>query len=373
MSKPLFKSLTKPLFSSLTASVKQAINSRYVTTLNPAGGMYYSFEPLEIPADIEFEMEVEVAYTGGELGYYPVFDTSPNNTVPRFTLQRNTYIDNGQSWEHGSFQLRVNNDIGNPRYLTTDIENRNPDFPRKVNTITIKRENDVFFMKTNEGSFSSLIHASNGWDTYTLEGLANYSGFSFFNLKVWLNGNRSTGKLVRDYRFDDSDGVLINYATELGANLWDNQRFVDANGADSLVEVTQGSEYDLQLLSASPNNVATGMRVLSFKGLSIGNTYIYKVKSTRPVNIAAYDGSYRLISLAKSSESLTFFASEITRLYVCPIDSEVVTITSPSVQKADGYGKALNVTAADRELMTFDVARNAWIGEATGKVIEVAQ
>lgn len=108
-------------------------------------------------------------------------------------------------------------------------------------------------------------------------GVTNYAGI-FYDLKVWTNGDRSTGDLILNVPFNESGSdYQRNHAVALGAELQNSIISDDFGGfapesASGGVSLVAGSLRATKLSSSSPSSIA------KIKNLEIGKKYKISVK-----------------------------------------------------------------------------------------------
>lgn len=187
MGKSLIRPLTKTLLGSLIASAIKPIQ-RYVTTLNPAGGMYYEVPRTVIPANADFEWEFELASNGD------VFHVFADNT------NLNRLAINGADW------------IG--QFSTTSSSGNAWRNDGKLHKLKFTRVSSDWRLYV-DGVLDCQVN-SNVEITFNVIGgkfggtttAGTFNG-SFFNSKLTVPSNTA---LNHDYRFNDNDGVLIDHS-----------------------------------------------------------------------------------------------------------------------------------------------------------------
>lgn len=312
---------------------------RHVTDLKPAGGMHYSVPRTVIPAGVAFEWEFELVPNAATSYIFGDSDsTNPETGRLIFT--------------GGWGGILSGSPINATWYSDNSVHKLN--ISRANNTITLTIDGVFEASKVNGGeiTFNGFGNKFGGFTT-----VPTFSG-SFFSSKLTVPSN---AVLNHDHRFDDTNGILVDYSKPLGAELWGVRNYFPANSGIATV-VESGKVFDVQAIGYAETNLSQGASIV-FNSLTVGETYIYSVDSSEPVNISVYDGAFSNVAYKFNANKIVFTAVATNRLYVTPRNNNVVRISNPSLRKAEGYGQAVNVTASDRELMTFDSARNAWLGE----------
>jgi hypothetical protein len=122
----------------------------------------------------------------------------------------------------------------------------------------------------------------------------------------------------------------------LGVDVWDGADLDTSDASTTVVINTSGSSWDVSSTDGAPSNNAHGGRIFdanSTLGLIAGESYILSVVSTNPVNLAIYDSGFTLMEFVSDGTDVQFVATATTRLYVCPRDTSVTTITNAVVKR----------------------------------------
>jgi len=172
------------------------------------------------------------------------------------------------------------------------------------------------------------------------------------------------GVLKHHWKIDGDSGVIVDYANPLGAELVVNGEFESGY-------IDAGATY------THINTTDTNARTTKWLTLDGGTKQlrVKRVNSTRCVvqfsNDNVQTALASIVYNENAQDSVINVPEGATNVRVYYGHSSDVN-PSISIKRADGYGQAINVTQADRELMTFDESRNAWIGQVSGNIIEVA-
>ena len=121
-----------------------------------------------------------------------------------------------------------------------------------------------------------------------------------------------------------------------GVDIWGSADLVNSNGTVTVVINTSGSSWDVSTTAGAPaNNANAGIIFNANSTLSLveGQTYIWSLKSTNPVNLAIYDSGFALMEFVSDGTEVQFVATATTRLYMCPRDTSVTTITNSVVKR----------------------------------------
>lgn len=151
-------------------------------------------------------------------------------------------------------------------------------------------------------------------------------------IKIWTNGDRNTGTLTRDYRMDegwrgDNNQVLVNYATELGAELVTLQLPHTQPLGDGGVTIGSGAIVgDTYLVSIVTENTEGSSTYGIF-----GSSFSPNLEGDAPNNI----------SQTKSTTAMRTDPIFTTRAGI-----NGTTITEVSIKQADGYGTYVGLTQA---------------------------
>ncbi len=332
-------------------SPDHATVTRYTTTLDPAGGMYYSVPRTVIPAGVDFEWEFELSPFSTT--FYLLGDSTSANTNNRLGLS-------GAKW----FGFNFNIVEGANRTWFNDGKLHNVNVSRVAGVITIKVDGiyDISNVYTGELSFDGFGRKFGG-----VTSTATYSGV-IFKSKLTVPSNTA---LNHDYRFDDNDGVLVDYSKSL----------IPIDALTPFNNATSGTATWVSNPNGSTTMTTNGSQSYAYNGWSFpaigGYRYFFDISSDKAARLVVYaftQGLTDYVNVASNIES-SLSSSGITsavpagknRLLVVhqvneTFGADTLTTQVPLVKKADGYGQSVNVTAADRELMTFDSGHNAWVG-----------
>lgn len=165
---------------------------RWVTDLKAAGGMFYTIPSISL-TDFEIEIEFATTQTGNRLLLCDDHITS---------YYINSYSDVVSFWSQGI------------EYATRVVGKTVND--GKLHVVTYKltgTQLQVFFDGVLYGNhtfnrYLGVVNFKAGNRTVS----ANTFEGSFFSTKIWSGGDRNTGELARDYRFNDNDGILVDYS-----------------------------------------------------------------------------------------------------------------------------------------------------------------
>ena len=188
-------------------------------------------------------------------------------------------------------------------------------------------------------------------------GTGNLSGI-IANLKITDNGT-----LIRSYAIGDNSDILVNGATELGANEWSSSSIDAGSGwADNL--------------DGSYTKAATGFSRIGF---DIGNatlepftTYLIDVDVstvTDALRIFLNDGGPYLATHTLPSGKSTVAITTLSEPVLVFDDSEFTgTISGLRVRQADGYGTIINGLANDWGLFQEQSIGGDWLGQELAAV-----
>ncbi|WGH49917.1 hypothetical protein [Pseudoalteromonas phage vB_PtuP_Slicky01] len=179
-------------------SPDHATVTRYTTTLNPAGGMYYSVPRTVIPANTDFEWGFELSPNAG---LFHVFGDSTNADAPGSPLARRLAKNSDFEWLGSGFNS--NGVVGSA--WQSDGKLHKLIFRRVGSLVSILIDGvlDISANYTGEVSFDRIGGKYGGTTS-----LPTFSG-SVFSSKLTVPSNTA---LNHDYRFDDNDGVLVDYS-----------------------------------------------------------------------------------------------------------------------------------------------------------------
>lgn len=166
--------------------------SRYVTTLNAAGGMYYKVPRTVIPANADFEWEFELSPNADK--FHVVADSESTYAVA------GRLIHTGAAWNGMQFGSSINTAWRTDGKLHTVVVKR----VGNSTTLTIDGVVDATSSYTGQFTFDTF-----GGQYKAVTAIPTFSG-SFFKSKLTVP---SKPELNHDYRFDDSDGVLVDYSS----------------------------------------------------------------------------------------------------------------------------------------------------------------
>ncbi|WP_150137934.1 hypothetical protein [Candidatus Enterovibrio escicola] len=306
--------------------------SRYVTDLKVAGGMYYTIPSITLTSGEYVEIE---AFAGDTAWHTVISDESRNGEIRK----------NGD----GTVEL-----VGTASAFSVTL-----DGTPVVSLVTLY---------PNDGKIHTWRITTITTLTYSTIGVrGNLSGTmsgGFFGCKFFS----SSGEVLRDYRFDDNDGVLVDYIKPIGSEIYDFTKFAKAHVNSTLVELpNNGFAFDGTLAPDGESAERCFINITTQAGVQ----YLLKYNqlSNTTGTIFPRDGlngsGTVLVSAPFNSKYLLFTAtsSTTTILFDGNTAQEVYSFDGISIKQADGYGQSVNVTAADRELMTFDVSRDAWLGQ----------
>ena len=306
---------------------------RWVADLKAAGGMHYSVPRTIIPADTNFEWEFELSPSGTTMYIFGDSTSSGTNTA-RFGLSAGKWFGISFSIVAGLNQTWFSDE----KLHRLKIHRDNNEL-----TLLIDGEFDASVNYSGEISFNGLGNKFGGvTSTPTFNG-------PFFSSKLTVPSNTA---LNHDYRFDGNDGVLVDYSKSIGSGLFNGYQvgYVDANATYTYYNLTDTSAKTTnwinltnlkQLLIARKNSTRCVVQ-FSTDNLTTGLPAVVYNVAPNPLVIDVPVG-----------------ATHVRIYYSHPSDSNATI----SIKQADGYGQAVNVTAADRELMTFDSVRTAWVGQ----------
>lgn len=193
--------------------------SRYATDLKAAGGMYYTIPPISL-TDFEIEFEIATTQTANK-----ILMGDSNLTSYYFN-----YGDTGVSCLIAGTERSHTVTAGS----LTDGKLHSIAWSLVGTTLKLFIDGALKQTWTGVASYTGV----NNFRIGSSNSLTTYLSGSFFSTKIWSGGNRNTGALVRDYRFNDNDGILVDYS---GNN---------ANGAS--VNVT-AADRELMTLDAGRN------------------------------------------------------------------------------------------------------------------------
>lgn len=313
-----------------------AMLSRYFTTLDPAAGAYYEVQPIELAIGDH----VELGFFASDMDWQTVISCLTDTDSRTVELRQNSDGTCEMIGATSTFNMYLDGSL---------IEQRTTPFPSdgKIHTLLVEFLNVTPYTLSSLGVRAANPQASTG----SLSG-----GFSF--AKIY-----KSGQLVRNYKFDDSDGILVDYANPLGDELVVNGEF-------------ESGYIDPSSTYTNLNTSIPSARTTKWLTLDVGTKQlrVKRVNSTRFVVQFSNDNvqtALASIVSGNTQDSVINVPEGATNVRVYYGHSSDVN-PSISIKRADGYGQAINVTQADRELMTFDESRNAWIGQVSGNIIEVA-
>lgn len=149
----------------------------------------------------------------------------------------------------------------------------------KINRVILKRTSLVYEAFVNGSSASHTAVELNGFSIETILGHTSYGTPSPFQgcpflIRIWKNGDRNTGELVTDLRFDEPDTIYQrNYAVESGSSVV-GSGWVIPDGYIGILSQSQSG-----FIQDNSEGGGDGTRAAQvFSGLSVGTTY--KVATT---------------------------------------------------------------------------------------------
>ena len=337
---------------------------QYVTTLDNAGGMYYDVtEPVNPQGDFEFECTF---FRGSQQSQGQFIYCEQESVSKGYGL--NIYITGDFPNGNGSASMFGTNQGSLGVTGLSEFKVYTLAYKKVGTTVT------AYLNGVQQNVFTDVVIRTDV-DVVSIGKQAASTSFGLtggiLGLKIWDGGDRDTGQLVRDYRFDDNDGVLVDYSKPLipiaaltrfnnatpSTATWvhneDGSTTMTTSGSQSYAyngwsfPAEEGKQYLCNISSdkaATLNIYAFTQGVVDYVG--VANDIVGKVQHkalTSPIPV----GKNRLLVVMQVGVSF---------------GADTLTTQVPTVKQADGYGKAINVTPDDRELMTFDETFNAWVG-----------
>lgn len=229
----------------------------------------------------------------------------------------------------------------------------------KLHTATVKRIGNVFSLKVDNENELSVANLS-VFSELIFEEITKH-GTSYSNVTPLELKSTTLNTLTHHYDFNVAKGTTIipNLVQPLGSELRQNvtpQAYPPTTSTYqtidevSLIELSEYALGDVFLVEADIDVIAGRAQIL------IGNT------GQRFDTV----GNHRLKYLQKMETSV--------QLKVRSLESGTeIRINSLSVKKATNWAEYINVTDDNKELYTWNAERNAWVGNDTGNVLEVAQ
>lgn len=322
-----------------------AMLSRYFTTLDPAAGAYYEVPRVVISAGADFEFETWISPSS--VHFYVLGDSQTNDGDNRIVFASGNLYGSG-----------FNNELLNSKEWMTDGKLHKFVFKTIGDTASLYVDGELQASRTvtptTRLEYFDRLGGKFGGATST----PTFSGV-YADTKLTIDG-----VLKHHWKIDGDSGVIVDYANPLGAELVVNGEFESGY-------IDAGATY------THINTTDTNARTTKWLTLDGGTKQlrVKRVNSTRCVvqfsNDNVQTALASIVYNENAQDSVINVPEGATNVRVYYGHSSDVN-PSISIKRADGYGQAINVTQADRELMTFDESRNAWIGQVSGNIIEVA-
>ncbi|AIY65206.1 hypothetical protein [Pseudoalteromonas piratica] len=328
------------------------------------GGFINVQQKIEVAPEDDFEFEMVVQVERDDPNYDSIVQGNASDDTPAFRLKKNKYVDGGAAWEHGSLQLEMKH-TQTAYYADCAPEDRNPEFPTKFNRLKIVRTGKEMDYIVNGVKAIGTHIGAESWIPFTIHRINELATCRFLEFKFTKNGQK-----IIDHDLSAPHGTTIipNLAQPLGVELYADNPFVVAN-AGTVTKLTSDS-WSVQTSHGSPNNLAYGARILSFP-VTPNESYLFKVEANEDVNLLAYNSAYQLIS--RGVNEVLFTTTEaFVRLYVSPRTTNAVIFKKSSIKKASYYAEFVNVTDDNKEQFTWNSERNAWVGLADYKALNMS-
>lgn len=334
-------------------NVSTALPEKTLTALKSVGGMYYDVSRVEIPASTDFTWEMDLAPNAAD--FQLLGDSTATDETGQLTLSGANYIGFGSTFAAASTAWRIDGKLH--KMIISRVSN--------ALTITVDGVLDGSTTYAGAFSFNGLGRKFGGTSA-----VATYNGIFFYS-KLSVPSSKI---LNHEYRFDDKDFFLVDYNARLGAEMWnDVDIYIDPSWTNNLNgSYTKNVDTFGSIgFAVTEVDLATGDTYYRVEFTVTGRTtnpsevaYIYtrNVSDTANIEISPIltDGDYS-VTVKAGSKGLWFDAVNLSGL----------VLSNVSVKKALRYGRAVNVSGSDRELYKKNLVDNKWVGQTSGKIIEV--
>lgn len=257
------------------------------------------YATLSEPVVLDGDFEIEVVLLGTAL-------TDRTQTAVSGSVSSDPWFYINGASQGGNMAVRYN-DGGDNQYLSNPKDVRDG----KIHNVVLSRENGVGTLKVDEVVTDRVMAQSLVVDNLCINSSATDNEYfgSIFSIRIWKNGDRNTGELVTDLRFDESDtNYQRNYAVALGVNLADSEpstireTWTD-NGDGSFTAVSNGK----YLAMAWSGVVAGKVYKISYDIVHHGDGGIRVINGavSEPWDVSTVDG-HREVSVTADSTSLGF-------------------------------------------------------------------
>lgn len=349
--------ISSPLLKQAGFAAIKSLISRFFTFLTPVSGSFFEVPRVVIPDDADFEFECLISPVS--TAFYVLGDSESTDGDCRLVFSSGGYLyGSGFNAEplastewmtDGKLHTFNFSTLGNIAKLTVDGE------VQASKEITVNQRIDffdrlggIFGGSTSTPSFKGVYAEAKLIINGELEHLWKLDTESEL-----LTDNANEPLLIREFDFSsDTQGWSAAYQSELSV-VNGRLRITSSGGTNPYGQVvisglTVGQQYTIH---GNVYKASTGYNAIAFLGSS---------------SSTLADSEYFRLGFGFLSPQSFIATSETCYIRVrhssLP-EGEYFEIDEIKLYKTKGYGQTVNVASSDRELMTFDQAKNQWVGE----------